>query len=37
MCFMFDMADLGLYYEVVGDHWDDVGMMLVHWRERDWS
>jgi hypothetical protein len=25
MCFMFEMADLGLYYVVVGDHWDDAG------------
>jgi hypothetical protein len=25
MCFMFEMADLGLYYVVAGDHWDDVG------------
>jgi hypothetical protein len=23
--FMFEMADLGLDYVVVGDHWDDVG------------
>jgi hypothetical protein len=25
MCFMFEIADLGLYYVVAGDHWDDVG------------
>jgi hypothetical protein len=22
--FMFEMADLGLYYVVAGDHWNDV-------------